>query len=64
MAKKRRGRWVEVEGLRVRSKGKNLELMFRIPAEVVSEVLPHIKRFLGRTKGPKRSKEGSTYTKT
>jgi hypothetical protein len=56
MAKKRRGRYVPVWNVRVKAKGKNLELTFRIPAEAVREVSRHIQRFVERTKSVKRSK--------
>ena len=38
MAKKRRGRSLEVSAMQVESKGKNLLLTFRVPAESVREV--------------------------
>ena len=49
MAKKRRGRFVEGVELHVKSKGKNLELTFRVPKKAVNEVFPHIGRFIKRT---------------
>jgi len=54
MAKARRsrkpGRYVEGVELRVKSKGKNLELTFRVPWESVKESLPHTERFVERSK--------------
>jgi len=53
MAKARRsrkpGRWVEGVELHVKSKGKNLELTFRVPWESVKESLGHIDRFVERS---------------
>jgi hypothetical protein len=60
----RRGRYVEVSTMHVESKGKNLLLMFRIPAESVREVFPHIERFVKKTRKVKRSKLKSTYAET
>jgi hypothetical protein len=54
---KKRGRYVPVWNMRVKSKGKNLELIFRIPAEAIREVFPHIERFVQKTKNVKRSKD-------
>jgi hypothetical protein len=48
MAKARRGRYVKGVELHVKSKGKNLELTFRVPKDAVSEVFPHIGRFVKR----------------
>ena len=53
VAKKRRGRQVPVRNVRVRSKGKNLELTFRVPAEAVREIFPHIQRFVQKTRNVK-----------
>ena len=64
MAKKRRGRYVEVMEMHVESKSKNLQLMFRIPAESMREVFPQIERFVKGTKDVKRAQEGRTYEKT
>jgi hypothetical protein len=64
MAKKRRGRYLEVSAMHVESKGKNLLLTFRVPAESVREAFPHIERFVKRTKKVKREKLKLTYTKT
>ena len=44
--KKKRGRYVEGVELHTKSKGKNLELTFRIPRKAVREVFPHIERFV------------------
>jgi len=64
MATKRRGRSVEVSAMHVESKGKNLLLTFRIPAESLREVFPHIERFAGRTRKVKRARLKKTYAKT
>lgn len=61
MAKSRRGRYVEVSSMHIESKGKNLLITFRIPAEAVREVLPHIERFRERTRKVKRAKTKLTY---
>jgi hypothetical protein len=54
---KKRGRYVPVWSLHVKSKGKNLELTFRIPAEAAGEIFPHIERFVKKTKNVKRPKD-------
>ena len=53
MAKPKRGRYVEVDNVRVKSKGEKLELTFRLPAKAICEAFPHIERFVKRWKGKK-----------
>jgi hypothetical protein len=45
MAKARRGRYVELRQLRVKSKGENLELTFRIPWKSIQEVGNRFRKF-------------------